>query len=71
MQATIKEKWTQLNAGLALLIEQQKDWLVNDPGIRANLCDAILEDFMVPYRKFWARYQVRHMTRACQIQDSE
>ena len=50
MQALIKEHWQNLNAALELLIDQQKGWRVADQGLRANLRDAIVEDFITVYQ---------------------
>ncbi len=50
MQATIKERWQQLNTALDMLIDQQKGWRVPDHALRANLHDAIVEDFVTVYK---------------------
>lgn len=50
LQASIKERWQQLNAAIDLLIDQQKGWRVPDQALRANLHDAIAEDFVIVYK---------------------
>ena len=48
-----------MNAGLTETLEQQKGWLVNNAGLRKSLCEATLQGFVVPYRKFWDEHQVQ------------
>ena len=39
-----------MNAALDMLVDQQRGWRVPDHALRANLHDAIVEDFVTAYR---------------------
>jgi hypothetical protein len=49
-KAGIKERWREVNAALAELREQQCAWTIPDAALRANLKDAIAEDFLPHYQ---------------------
>ena len=70
IQALIKERWQHLNMALDLLIEQQKAWRVPDQGLRANLRDAIIEDFVSAYKVILS-LQLRLCSWQCCYQRTE
>lgn len=55
MQAVVKERIRQLSLALAAIEETQCMWSIPDVVLRANLRDALADDFVVPYEALLAR----------------
>ncbi|KAK9812710.1 hypothetical protein WJX72_002444 [[Myrmecia] bisecta] len=57
-KASIKEKFKALNTAISALHESQSQWTIPDPLLRANMKDAIAQDFLPFYQEFLDRYKV-------------
>ena len=49
-RAGIKERWREINAAITDLRDSQCAWTIPDAALRANMKDAIAEDFLPPYK---------------------
>lgn len=49
-RAGIKERWREINAALAELRDTQCAWTIPDASLRANMKDAVAEDFVPLYK---------------------
>ena len=49
-RAGIKERWREINAAMSELRDTQCSWTIPDASLRANMKDAIAEDFVPLYK---------------------
>ncbi len=49
-RAGIKERWRDVNAAITELRDTQCSWTIPDASLRANMKDAIAEDFVPLYK---------------------
>lgn len=49
-RAGIKERWRDINAAITELRDTQCSWTIPDASLRANMKDAIAEDFVPLYK---------------------
>lgn len=49
-KAGIKERWREINAALTELHDAQSTWTIPDPALKANMKDAVAEDFLPLYK---------------------
>lgn len=49
-RAGIKERWKEINTALAELRDTQCSWTIPDASLRANMKDAVAEDFVTLYK---------------------
>ena len=49
-RAGIKERWREINAAISELRDTQCSWTIPDASLRANMKDAIAEDFVPLYK---------------------
>lgn len=46
----IKERWREVNTALTELRDAQCTWTIPDPALKANMKDAVAEDFLPLYK---------------------
>ncbi len=49
-RAGIKERWREINAAMSELRDSQCSWTIPDASLRANMKDAVAEDFVPLYK---------------------
>ena len=49
-RAGIKERWREINTALTELRDAQCTWTIPDPALKANMKDAVGEDFLPVYK---------------------
>lgn len=49
-KAGIKERWREINTALTELRDAQCTWTIPDPALKANMKDAVAEDFLPLYK---------------------
>ncbi len=54
-KAAVKERFRVVSAALGATEAEQGGWTIPDGVLRANLRDALAEDFLPPYEAFLAR----------------
>ncbi|KAK9901547.1 hypothetical protein WJX75_001553 [Coccomyxa subellipsoidea] len=52
----IKERWREVNTALTELRDAQCTWTIPDPALKANMKDAVAEDFLPLYKMFMEKY---------------
>ncbi|EIE20659.1 Exo70 exocyst complex subunit [Coccomyxa subellipsoidea C-169] len=55
-KAGIKERWREINTALTELRDAQCTWTIPDPALKANMKDAVAEDFLPLYKMFMEKY---------------
>ncbi|BDA42170.1 Exocyst complex component EXO70A1 [Coccomyxa sp. Obi] len=55
-KAGIKERWREINTALTELRDAQCTWTIPDPALKANMKDAVAEDFLPVYKMFMEKY---------------